>query len=274
MGKFKNISGQKFGLLTVVDFNRMSTQGSTWNCLCECGTYVVRPIGSLGINLSCGCLRKAGIRDKLLIDMTGQKCGKWTVVRMANSSGESDGGHTKWICECECGNISAVDGKTLRRGNSTQCISCRNKKSKKKTDEPLYRVWRGMKNRCSLTNLTISEDYAGRGIFVCEEWRNSYDTFKKWAIDHGYVEKSRLTIERIDNDAGYSPDNCRFATFLEQSRNKRNNHLVSIDGKEFILKDALCIAKTPYATYKTRIRLGWTEHDAIWGKKTSIMEGK
>lgn len=91
----------------------------------------------------------------------------------------------------------------------------------------IYGVWRSMFQRCTNPNHIYYENYGGRGIDVCEEWKNS-DTFITWAKSNGY--KENLTIDRINNDLGYSPSNCHWATKKQQENNKRNNHLITIDG--------------------------------------------
>ncbi|NCB40542.1 MAG: hypothetical protein EOM80_17415 [Erysipelotrichia bacterium] len=199
-------------------------------------------------------------------DMTGKKFGKWIVLHRDYQAKIGTGVHTRWICQCECGQIKSVDGKTIRRGKSTQCTKCKNRKDFKITEEPLYKLLSGMKDRCYNESNGRFARYGGRGICVCEEWLQSYQKFKEWAMENGYIQGHRLTIERIDNDDGYNPNNCRFATYAEQSRNKSNNHYVFIDGKKMILMDALRLAGTPPSTYKTRIKLGWDENDAIWGR--------
>ena len=94
---------------------------------------------------------------------------------------------------------------------------------------PIYNSWSSMKDRCNNHNSQAYGNYGGRGISVCKEWNDSFENFLKWAIESGYNEG--MTLDRIDNNKGYSPENCRWATKFQQGRNKRNNHLITYNGK-------------------------------------------
>ena len=99
----------------------------------------------------------------------------------------------------------------------------------------LYRVWGAMKHRCANPNDKRFKNYGGRGITVCEEWQNDYLAFYKWAVSNGY--KKGLTIDRIDTDGNYCPENCRWATPAQQNRNYSRNHLVTYNGKTMCIAD-------------------------------------
>lgn len=120
----------------------------------------------------------------------------------------------------------------------------------------LYRCWSGMKTRCRNPHQVRYEDYGGRGIDICDEWANSYLTFKEWAISNGYCEGK--TIDRIDNEKGYFPENCRWATHKEQQRNKRNNRLVTLNGETKPLSEWSEITGIRHGVLWQRVfHLGW-----------------
>lgn len=155
-----------------------------------------------------------------LIDLTGKKYGRLTVIERSGVRG----GQSSWLCKCECGNKKVVIGKNLRRGLTTSCgcyhnelLSVRNT-THGLSKTRIYRIWRDMKNRCFYSKDKHFKDYGGRGITICDEWKNSFESFYKWSDANGYSEK--LTIDRIDNDGNYEPSNCRWITMKEQCQNR------------------------------------------------------
>jgi hypothetical protein len=111
-----------------------------------------------------------------------------------------------------------------------------------------------MRNRCSNKNNDAYKHYGGRGIKVCPEW-NTYLAFKEWAVSHGYADN--LTIDRKDNDKGYSPDNCRWATMKEQALNRRSTHLITYKDETHSISEWSEILNFPVWTILNRIRYGW-----------------
>lgn len=157
-----------------------------------------------------------------LIDLTGQRFGRLTVIERA---GSDNFGEATWICKCDCGVKKEIRGKDLRSGHTRSCgclcieasITRETKHGGKGTR--LYNVWKTMKDRCHNQNSKNFEDYGGRGITVCDEWKHDFAAFRDWALANGYAEG--LTIDRKDNDKGYSPENCRWATYSQQRKNQR-----------------------------------------------------
>ena len=125
--------------------------------------------------------------------------------------------------------------------------------------ERLYTVWRIMRSRCNCVTDKDYKKYGGRGISVCEAW-NNYATFRAWAYAHGYVEnapKGQCTLERIDVDGNYCPENCRWATMKEQANNRRNNVRIEYQGETHTLREWAEMLKIPYSTLQTRHKRGW-----------------
>ena len=166
-----------------------------------------------------------------LIDITGKTFGKWTVIKRAENDKYKS---ARWLCRCECGNEHIVRGADLRSGKSKNC-GCVNKNNFKKMiykhgreGTRLYRTWSSIKARCYNKNYHKYYRYGGRGITVCDEWKNDFMSFYKWAMANGY--KDNLTIDRIDNDGNYEPNNCRWVTNKEQANNKSTNVFVEYKG--------------------------------------------
>ena len=135
----------------------------------------------------------------------------------------------------------------------------------------LYRVWNHLRQRCNNPSDARFHDYGGRGIRVCKEW-NEFINFKKWAISNGY--KDNLTIERIDNDGNYCPENCRWATNIEQCNNRRSNRTITVDGITKNEKEWADFLGIPSYVLRTRLHRGMSEEDAIKTPVRTNINGK
>jgi hypothetical protein len=156
------------------------------------------------------------------IDISGSRFGRLLAIEKVGSDKK---GRALWNCKCDCGNVCVKTSEHIRSGNTKSCgclmVSVFNtvNKTHGKSSHPLYAVWRGMKSRCYNPNKENYRNYGGRGIQVCEEWRGDFYSFYTWATHNGW--KKGLEIDRIDNDKGYSPENCRCVTKAENLKNKR-----------------------------------------------------
>lgn len=184
------------------------------------------------------------------IDLTGRRFGRLTVVEQDATAPSGAGRCAKWICRCDCGNETTVYSSNLLRGITKSCGCYRSDRLKTHgaTKSRLYRIWCTMKARCKSDQY---EFYHGRGITVCDEWLNSFQAFYDWAIGNGY--KDDLSIDRIDNNKGYHPQNCRWATAKEQANNTRKNIRIEFDGYVHTLAEWSTIVSIPYATLYYRI---------------------
>ncbi len=192
----------------------------------------------------------------------GDKYGRLVIIRELRAHSNS----RYFLCGCKCGNQKVIALSSLRRGatKSCGCLYTESRPSSARThglsDTTLYKTWRNVKYRCSNSSLPDYKYYGGRGIFLCREWLD-FQSFYNWALSHGY--KENLTIERIHNGLGYSPENCRWATRKEQARNKRTNHRISYNGITKILAEWAKVLKIKPGTLRARIAKGWAIEKAF-----------
>lgn len=164
-------------------------------------------------------------------DLTGQVFGRLTVIGVDDKNTRK----TYYYCRCECGNVKSIRSDSLISGAIRSCGCMKQEQDKtnltanhkhKMSHTRLYEIWQGMKSRCYNSHDPRYSRYGGRGITVCDEWQKDFNIFYSWAVENGYAEN--LTIDRIDNESGYSPDNCRWADAEMQGRNRSSNIKITI----------------------------------------------
>lgn len=211
------------------------------------------------------------------IDLTGMKFGKLTVIKRAENYISPCGSKSaQWLCKCECGNEKVIKASALRKGATKSCgciwyeqVACGNK-THGMSESRLYECWRDMLNRCYLKTRYDYERYGGRGIKVCDEWKEHFEPFMKWAMENGY--KENLTIDRIDTNGNYCPENCRWVDRKEQAVNRRTTVFVEYNGERHSLKDwALKFGKPRWTWYNKFRKYDYKTVLDMWSKEA--MEG-
>lgn len=191
-------------------------------------------------------------------NLTGKRFGRLIALEIVGSRN----GRRRWLCKCDCGNTTEVTTYSLTSGETKSC-GCLKKsavkprpRTKRYDHRELYTIWQGMKQRCNDPNYHSFSQYGGRGIKLCDEWNNSFDSFAVWADSHGY--RRGLTIDRVDVDGSYCPENCRFATPKEQANNRRNTAYITYNGETKPLAiwcDELGVRLSPV---RKRLQYGWS----------------
>lgn len=203
------------------------------------------------------------------IDLTGKRFGRLTVIRQADDYVYPNGKRrTQWECLCDCGNTITAEQSNLKRGNTNSC-GCYNLDNIRTMSithggrhTRLYRIWSNMKTRCLDVNNKNYAKYGARGISVCDKWKNSFESFRDWALNNGY--RDNLTIDRIDVNGGYFPENCRWANAKVQANNRRNNKTYEYHGEKHTLAELSDMYHIPYHTLYARVtRLGWDMERAL-----------
>lgn len=196
------------------------------------------------------------------LELTGKRFGRLLVISQHNDKGASF-----WACRCDCGNTKVVKGTSLLIGYTSSCGCLKNervslaRKTHGMSNSLLYGVWLSMRNRCYDKKNIGYDYYGGRGIVVCDRWRNSFENF---ASDMGEKPSKSHSLDRKDVNGNYEPGNCKWSTPLEQSENKRNNKTLTINGETKRLKEWCDIYSLKYATVQSRIMLyGWSAEKAI-----------
>ena len=244
MSHVKDMTGERYGSLVVIKRTENNHRGlARWLCKCDCGAETIVNGSDLrsGLTKSCGGrIHKIGMN---VDDLTGKRYGRLVVL----SRGENaKNGAVRWVCKCDCGNTTVVYRSALQSGLSKSCgclnyeINSNIHKTHGYSKTRIYGVWCNIIDRCDNPNNSHYKYYGGRGIKVCEEWKNNPLSFIKWAYANGYNEDAKFgdcTIDRIDNNKDYSPDNCRWVDLYVQANNKSNNIKIEFNGETHSIRE-------------------------------------
>ena len=194
-----------------------------------------------------------------LIDLIGKRFNKLIVIKYL--------GKSKWLCLCDCGNKTIVSSGNLKSNHVKSC-GCLNKEIARKkltthnlSNTRIYKIFMGMKKRCYNQKAINYCQYGQRGITICQEWLNNFELFYNWSLNNGY--KDNLTIDRIDVNGNYEPNNCRWVTQAEQNLNTRRNHYLTFNGKTHTMKEWTKLLNLTYSALQHRIKRGWTMEKII-----------
>lgn len=218
-------------------------------------------------------------KSNIGINLSGIRREKYTVIE------KSPKGRTKWVCKCDCGKVFELCASKILSEKQISC-GCIMRKARIKFGQSqkthgdshtrLYKTYRSMIDRCYNENLKGYQRYGARGIRVCQEWRDSYESFKGWALQNGYVDglgRALQSIERIDVNGNYCPENCRWATASEQQKNRRNTTIFDYEGKQITASEFADIHGISDKSFVYRkIRQGYSLDDILseWRKKKNI----
>jgi len=183
-------------------------------------------------------------------DHTGERFGILTAVKRIPNLGKK----TEYLCVCDCGNETTTTGSNLVSGHIKSCV-CLSERHGKARKERLYTIWVGMKQRCRDKNSASYSYYGGRGITVCDEWIDDYMVFRKWAFANGYTDD--LSIDRINGNGNYCPDNCRWLNKKMQNNNLSSNRIFEHNGKRMTMAELAECLGISYQTLKHRLDRGW-----------------
>ena len=212
MSRAKDLTGMRFGRLTVIGRVPSKSRHARWKCLCDCGNYTEALSNNLrsGTKVSCGCAAHKGsygISPSNYNDLTGKRFGRLVVIKRISPVGCK----VRWLCHCDCGTEKDIAAYELTSGNTKSC-GCLQREARHLRKNPdgkgtrLYGVWKGMKSRCYTKSNSDYKHYGARGIKMCDEWRDSYQAFHDWAFANGYdpdAPRGQCTIDRIDVNGDY-----------------------------------------------------------------------
>ncbi len=271
---YKGLIGNKYNLLTIVDIlpDRTATGRAPCVVRCDCVDGGHRQRVALLKEVTSGKLKSCGMcgykLSRITSDISGQKFGELEVIRKTDRRDSAES--VLWECKCSCGRTTVVSGCSLRSGHTKSCGIC---DYREKQRLAVVKVWDtpdehrlsevvldGMIQRCTNPNDAGYANYGGRGISVCDEWKNDRKSFVNWALSSGY--RKGLSIDRIDPNGNYCPENCVFATSKEQCNNERRNRVITIGSQSGTIAEWADLLGVDYNSIYGHYRFGG-EHGFI-----------
>jgi hypothetical protein len=195
------------------------------------------------------------------IDLTGQRYSRLTVLREAQKPDTYQSAYVFWECRCDCGNVVVCSSGNLRSGNSKSCGCLKLEMHTARLTKhggsytPEFAIWNGMHKRCYSPAEPSYVNYGARGITICDRWRESFANF---LADMGPLPSEHHSIDRINNDGPYSPENCRWATRKEQNNNTRRNHFLDYNGQHLTIAQWADVTGLTVDAIGLRVARGWT----------------
>lgn len=257
-----DLVGKKIGKLTIMKRLPMKKSYVEYECLCDCGNTIIKAHSNLVSTVGEKCC--SNCKTPKVEDIFGKRFGRLTAIKYI---GKSKGKQTLWECKCDCGNIAIVHHQNLKSGHTSSCgcynseVASEREKEHGQSGTRLYNIWHDMIYRCYNGNHRSYKDYGGKGIIVCNEWKDDFEAFRNWAIENGY--KENLSIDRIDSDKNYCPENCRWATDIQQANNTSRNLIFTVDGCTDTLANLCRKYNIPYTLAHSRIYRNWDIKKAL-----------
>jgi len=261
----KILPGERFGRLLAVSSVDAAKRRRLWLCRCDCGkeaTVSAAHLRSGGVK-SCGCLKFDSLSARAP-DLTGQRFGRLTAIRRDGRIRQL----CAWICRCDCGNEVRTNTNTLRCGHTRSCGCLKRERTGDmsrthgRSQTPLYRVWRAMVTRCTNANAIGYLAYGAKGIRVSDRWRS----FENFLADMGERPSPRHSLDRIDPLGHYEPGNVRWATTVEQARNKATTQHIEHGGERRTIADWAGHLGLSVQAIKNRITRGWPIEKVLTAK--------
>lgn len=204
-----------------------------------------------------------------MYDLTGQRFGRLEAIQHVGSNKNHQ---AVWLCRCDCGNQAEVVSQYLRNGDTKSCGCLQREGTGQRmtthghSKTRLHRVWVGIKNRCYNPKTDNYKYYGAKGITMCDEWKNSFESFMEWSMQNGYdpnAKAQECTIDRIDNNKGYYPENCRWVDHTYQCNNQSSNKVFTYNGETKTMAEWARTVGMKYTTLRARIRRGMPFEEAI-----------